>query len=472
VSTEQLVGHATAEGTRRASDSFAEGVRVLGRTGLHCAPLGFSARRLAPDRAEHRRALADALRGGVSLVDVGAADGPGAELVAVVLAQLVQSGEVRRDGVIVVVELDVDAAHERSVIAQGLAKLGLERIDIALLAAGRQVGSIDEPAARDRWRRGLAALEHEATLGHIGAYGVAGDGLALPESAPDHISLADMLEIAHDLAGDAHRLAVARVPMNVLELGAATHRHARAGGRTTLQIAADADVGVIGVRPLSAEIEGRRIALASREPDDPVTAALAVLRRLEGAWADDLGRRIVTEDGRDNAVDLFRWGQELAAALPHISNDLGRWKSLRHDVIAPQVGHASAALLATLSGEPRAEFAAWWMQYGTGLHRAFDAIEARLAGEHSARAWPIALANALDPSLPEPWRTLSLARRVLLTVLSAPIACTCVTMRDPASVWDLLALREHPIRLLSAAAGPVDLPRLAARLAQVGAQAP
>jgi aryl-alcohol dehydrogenase-like predicted oxidoreductase len=470
VSAERLAGHATVEGTRRASDSFAEGVRTLGRTGLVCAPLGFSARKLAPDRAEHRRALADALRGGVTLVDVGPAGGKGAELVAIVLAQLVQAGEVRRDGVIVVVELDVDGGQERAAIEAAHARLGLEHIDLALVAASSAVPTTTGADARERWRRAIAALEDEASAGRIGAYGVAGSGLAQPESDPTHVSLAELLAIARDVAGAEHRLSVARLPLNLLELGAAIHGHARAGGRTTLAVAAEADVGVIAVRPLAAELDGRRIALVTTD-DDAVAEALAILRRLEGAWADDLGRRIVTEDGRDNAIDLFRWGQELAHALPRI-DDASRWQALRHDVIAPQVGHASAALLATLSGEPRAEFAAWWMQYGSALHRAFDAIEARLGAQQHATSWPAALARALDPFLPERWRDLPWSRRALLAVLSAPIACACATMRDPAAVWDLLALREHPIRLLSAAAGPVDLAGVAAQVAQIAAEAP
>ncbi len=463
MSVERLAGHATVEGTRRASDSFAEGVRTLGRTGLACAPLGVSARRLVPDRAEHRRALADALRGGVTLVDVGPAHGPGAELVAIVLAQLVQAGEVRRDGVIVVVELDLDAGDEPAQIEAANARLGVERIDVAVLASA-------SAAAPERWRAAIEALEGEARRGHVGAYGVAGTGLARAESDPLHVSLVDLLAIARDIGGAEHRLALARLPLNLLELGAAIHRHARAGGRTTLQVAADADVGVIAVRPLAAETDRGRIPLTTSE-DDAVAGALATLRRLEGAWADDLGRRIVTEDGRDNAIDLFRWGQELAHALPRI-DDVARWQALRHDVIAPQVGHASAALLATLSGEPRADFAAWWMQYGGALHRAFDAIEARLGVRKHATSWPAALARALDPFLPERWRDLPWPRRALLAVLSAPIACACTTMRDPAAVWDLLALREHPIRLLSAAAGPVDLAAVAAQVAQITAEAP
>jgi len=471
MSAERLVGRATPEGTRRGAEGFAEGARTLGRTGLHCAPIGIATRRLLPDRAEHRRALADALRGGVTIVDAGRPDRTGAELLATVLAQLVQSGEVRRDAIVVVAELDVAAAHERETVEASLAKLGLEHLDVVVLAESGHAAPLAEPAGRDRWRRAFAALEHEASLGRIGHYGVAGRGLALPEGDPDHLALAELVEVARDLAGDAHRFAVAELPMNLLELGALTHAHARAGGRTTLQVAAAADIGVVAVRPLTAEIHdgtgSRRVKLASRSAIDPVVTALAEVRRLEGVWAGDLGKRIVTEDGRDDAVDLFRWGQELATAVPHIDG-LARWQALRHEVIAPQIGQASAALLAALQGESREAFAAWWMQYGRAMHEAFTAIETRLRTD----AWPIALGRTLDPWLPEPWRSVPLAGRALLTVLSAPIACACVTMRDPGAVWDLLALREHPIRLLSAAAGPVDLAGLAAQLAQIVGNAP
>jgi hypothetical protein len=67
------------------------------------------------------------------------------------------------------------------------------------------------------------------------------------------------------------------------------------------------------------------------------------------------------------------------------------------------------------------------------------------------------LAARLDPCLPAPWRSLPLSRKVVLSLLSAPVSCVLVGMRQPGYVADMLALREHPVRLLSAAAGAADL---------------
>ena len=52
-------------------------------------------------------------------------------------------------------------------------------------------------------------------------------------------------------------------------------------------------------------------------------------------------------------------------------------------------------------------------------------------------------------------------------MLSAPVSSVLVGMRQPGYVHDMLALREHPVRLLSAATGPVPFDRLSASLAAI-----
>ncbi len=49
-----------------------------------------------------------------------------------------------------------------------------------------------------------------------------------------------------------------------------------------------------------------------------------------------------------------------------------------------------------------------------------------------------------------------LSQKAVLTVLSAPVSSVLVGMRQPGYVHDILALRDTPIRLLSAGTGPVD----------------
>jgi hypothetical protein len=94
------------------------------------------------------------------------------------------------------------------------------------------------------------------------------------------------------------------------------------------------------------------------------------------------------------------------------------------------------------------------------MHGLFGAIERHLGRRHRALADEVA--QRLDPHLPAPWRTLPLPRKAVLSLLSASISSVLVGMRQPGYVADVLALREHPVRLLSAAAGAADLSAIAA----------
>jgi hypothetical protein len=327
----------------------------------------------------------------------------------------------------------------------------------------------------DRIRRAFGALEELAGAGKIGWYGVSSNGFVDPASEPRATSLRRMLELARELGGDAHHFGVAQLPMNLFELGA---RLEQREGTYPLDIAARGDIGVLVNRPLNAFVDrdGRprlvRLADGGSQSEgvgggDGFAAArerLAAVRKLEAAWATGLGQRLATEDGRDNAVDLFRWGQELANNLDAIT-DPDQWQRVRHETIAPHLGKTSAALLSTLPSDAREAFATWWGAYGTAMHEAFAAIEAGLRSRRydTTRA----VAAALDPLLPEPWRSLPLSRKAVLTLLSAPVSSVLVGMRQPGYVHDILALREHPVRLLSASTGPIAFDRLAAALAQI-----
>lgn len=528
MSESRLVGAATPEGTRRGAESFGAGARTLGRTGYTVSPIGFGGYRVRDDSPLHRRALADALRGGVNLVDTSTnyGDGRSEALVGMVLANLVQQGELRREHVVVVskvgylqgdnlaraqarqppfaevVELRPGLAHcihpefLRAQLTESLERLGLERLDVLLLhnpeyflehAIGRGV-AVEAARAqlRARLQAAFAHLEQEVADGRIGWYGVSSNGFVLDAGATAFTSMADVVAAAEAAAVDRapdgttdgatdgaaaeHHLGVVQLPMNLLELGALQRRHPTAEGeRSPLQVAAAHDLGVLVNRPLNAwgTLEGRErlIRLADQSCDeDPAEAgvdqALARIRKLEGQWATGLGSRIRTEEGEggDDAVDLFRWGRELSHGLPQLGS-LEQWQQLRHEVIAPHLGRTSAALLGALQGEARQQFAAWWEAYGTAMHTLYTAIEQSLGQRHQALAQQ--LAQRLDPHLPAPWRTLPLSRKVVLSLLSAPVSSVLVGMRQPGYVFDLLALREHPVRLLSAAAGAADLSAIA-----------
>lgn len=503
MSEPRLHGHATVEGTARGAESWGAGARTLGRTGLSVSPVGFRGQRVRQGSPLHRRALADALRGGVNLVDAGGLDGEGEALAGLVLCNLVQQGEVRREQVVVVSragELDgeglpraraagvpegeavaledgagrcIHPAWLRRQLDESLRRAGLERLDVLLLheperaledAGARALGPA---AARERLRARLEAafahLEHEVHAGRLGWYGVSSGGLARPADDPMRLSPAEVVAAARAAGGDDHHLGVLQLPMNLLELGALTHAHPTASGpRSALGLAQDHDLGVLVSRPLDAwgRLDGREqlVRLAAQPCRDAgaeeLGQALARVRKLEAQWATGLGARLRTEDGSDDAVDLFRWGQELSRNAAQLGS-LEQWQRLRYEVIAPHLGRTSASLLGALEGEAREQFAAWWEAYGTAMHGVLTAIEDDLGRRHRAQAE--ALAEQLDPHLPLPWRALPLSRKAVLSLLGAPVSSVLVGMRQPGYVADMLTLREHPVRLLSAAAGAADL---------------
>lgn len=168
--------------------------------------------------------------------------------------------------------------------------------------------------------------------------------------------------------------------------------------------------------------------------DPRIGDALAHVRKLEAAWATDLGARIRTGDG--DAADLFRWSRTLERFVAEDGTS-DTWQRLRHEVIAPHVGRASAALLAHLGGEDRDAFAAWWQRYGTALHQAFTAIESAASTPQQR------LAAAIEPLVPEALRALPLACRVLGIALSAPVCAVAVDLRSPADVAQLAAIAQR-----------------------------
>ena len=510
MSEERLPGAASPAGTRRGAESFGAGARTLGRTGLHVSPIGFGGYRVSDSSPVHRRALADALRGGINLIDTSTnyTGGSSERLVGRIVSNLVQQGELRREQLVVVSKVgyvqgeNLQRVQQRSEpyaevvqyaehlwhcihpdfiedqLSESLDRLALSQLDVLLLhnpeyflldAARR---GVDPVAARDhfdaRIKAAFGACERAVADGRIAWYGVSSNGFVVDGAAPERTSIARMVELAREVAGDAHHFAVVQMPMNLFEQGALT---AAADGKSPLDIASAHDLGVLVNRPLNAlsNIGGveRLVRLAARgeaaDGTGDLDAPLARLRKLEAQWATGLGQQLVTEAG-DDAGDLFRWGRELSARVDGIGS-IEQWRRLRHEVIAPHLGKTSSALLAALTGEAKERFAQWWEAYGKALHDSFAAIEARVGAKTAALVDDISA--RLNPLVPAPWRELPLSDKAVLSLLGTPVACVLVGMRRPGYVADMLTLRDTPMRVLSAAAGAVDLRAVGAKLAEL-----
>ena len=105
----------------------------------------------------------------------------------------------------------------RYCIAKSRQNLGLRTIDVYFLHnPEQQAGAVDPRELRERIRAAFAVLEEAAGRGEIGAYGCATwDGLRVAPDARGHLSLEDLVAIAREVGGDAHRFRVVQVPISL-----------------------------------------------------------------------------------------------------------------------------------------------------------------------------------------------------------------------------------------------------------------
>ncbi len=111
-------------------------------------------------------------------------------------------------------------------VARSLENLGAERVDVVYLhnpEAQRAIASDVEVYARIR--RSIEVLEELVAEGRIGAWGVATwEAFRADSGAPEHLSLARLVSLAHEVAGAAHHFALVQAPLSLLAPEAAVRR--------------------------------------------------------------------------------------------------------------------------------------------------------------------------------------------------------------------------------------------------------
>ncbi len=170
------------------------------------------------------------------------------------IARLIRDGRVRRDQLVVATKVgflpfdghvpaDPEAYLQRTYVATGilearevvagchsiapsflhdqlrrsLANLALERIDVYYVHNPEtQLQEADRVEFHARMKAAFAFLEAQADAGRIGAYGIATwNGLRRPRQAADSLSLAELVRLAEELRGPAHRFRFVQVPFNL-----------------------------------------------------------------------------------------------------------------------------------------------------------------------------------------------------------------------------------------------------------------
>jgi aryl-alcohol dehydrogenase-like predicted oxidoreductase len=105
----------------------------------------------------------------------------------------------------------------RDCLARSRANLGLGAVDVYYVHnPEQQLAAVTYDELLDRLRAAFAALEECAERGEIGVYGCATwQALRVEPGARGHLSLVDLVQLAREIAGDAHHFRFVQLPINL-----------------------------------------------------------------------------------------------------------------------------------------------------------------------------------------------------------------------------------------------------------------
>jgi len=150
-------------------------------------------------------------------------------------------------------------------IAASRQNLGLRTIDVYYLHnPGQQLSSVPIDELRDRLRAAFSTMEEAASRGDIGVYGIATwDEFRVAPGSPGYLSVEDLVHLAKDVAGDAHRLRAVQMPVNLAMPEAVRGATQFLAGRLVPALTAVSELGLTAIG--SASLMQSR--LASGLPD-------------------------------------------------------------------------------------------------------------------------------------------------------------------------------------------------------------
>ena len=477
LSGRRLQGSATIQGTAgyagrkigSISPALAQGFTTWGKTGLTGSRLGFGTYRVATQEAEHREALTTALRAGCNVIDTSSnyMDGDSERLAGSVLAELVKSGDIAREEVIVVSKLGYVQGHNLAQaqarekagkpypemvkygegiwhclhpefladqLAASLDRLSLETLDICLLhnpeyflSQGKLNGREALASRRDEFYRRLREafhyLESQVAAGRLRYYGVSSNTVTAVADDPEATSLSRMLEAAKEAAGSGapHHFALLQCPMNLYESGAAVVANTGAAGTVTpLALAQKEGLAVLVNRPLNA-MPGRgggMIRLADVPVEAPAVSfedQCARVSKLEDQYRREIASGVEHSGQGMVPADFFNWAEELAKIRSQVQG-LEHWEQIEHQMIAPHVNQVLRALSQMLTGQAAERWETWRDAYVPELLALLKEVR-REAAERS-RARSATVTQRLDPLLPTHRRAHSLSRKALWVLAS------------------------------------------------------
>ncbi|MGD8774881.1 MAG: aldo/keto reductase [Syntrophobacterales bacterium] len=479
-----IEGFATPEATESDTKKYSTyHYGELNGTGLLVSQAGFGCYRADISLPTHKEALRAALLGGINLIDTSSnyGDGGSEKLVGVVLQELISSGDLRRESVVVVSKVGYlqgqnyqlsqerkrkgDPFKELVLYAEGLehcihpeflkdqltrslARLEMTTLDFYLLHnpeyflswANKTGISLDEARENyyDRIKRAFQHLEGEVEGGRIKYYGISSNTFPYPATNPEFTSLQTIWEIAESISRQ-HHFRLIQLPMNLLETGAVTESN-QANGQSVLEFAREKNLGVLINRPLNAIDGNRLIRLAdvdSRKPasEDEINARIEALVRSEQV----LKNRVLPE------LNLTSYPQQqimeqisIGEILRHHWRKFGtyeRWQELQSSYFLPRFLGVVQFLSQNL--DLTEEASNWIASHKELLEETFGSVASIYQGAAAEKSAQLrAMVSPVDKEWAEAQPLSQMAVRALRS--TAGITTVLVGMRQEAYVKDVL----------------------------------
>ena len=503
-----LSGNATVQGTaayasrtmaRDGEAGLANGFTVLGATGLTTTRLGFGTYRIDTQNSEYREALKKALRQSCNLIDTSTnyTDGDSERLVGSVLAELIASGEVHRDEIIVVSKigyiqgqnLRLAEAKEKAgrsyselvkygdgiwhcihpefladQLTLSLDRLGLATLDLCLLhnpeyflSEAVHRGNTDLEKLRTdfyaRLERAFVYFETQVSAGRLRFYGVSSNTVTSAADDPEATSLARMVQAAEAAAqsvgASTHHFRVLQCPMNLFEAGA--FRTANTGqfqSQTVLEYARQNHIAVLVNRPLNAMVAPNRMLRLADLPLEgqplDIDQQLSKVGALEQEYRTTFAPNMPPSGTGTAPAEYFNWSAELHRIRQQIQG-LEHWEQIEHHMIAPHINQVLQLLSHQLSGDVAEQWERWRQRYIPELLTLLRGFRHEAILKSQAQTERVA--RAIDPLLPTSRRVASLSQKMLWLLASTPgVTCVLNGMRTRRYVEDSLAiLKWEPI---------------------------
>ena len=487
-----IYGYATEDATKAiARRHHPLSVADIGTTGLSVSQAGFGCYRTSTGVAHHKSALQKALCEGINLIDTSSnyADGESESLVGEVLANLIASGQLSREQIVVVSKVgylqgqNYELSRKRKQAGQpfpelveygeglehcihpeflmdqlnrSLERLKLKTLDFYLLHnpeyylewAQKNCHALE--AARTEYyrriRKAFEYLEEEVVRGRIRYYGISSNTFPAAADQPDFTCLATVWDIAESLAA-SHHFRLVQLPLNLMEAGAVLEKN-QPGGDSVLEFAQHKGLGVLVNRPLNAFYNNQLIRLAQastsvRQSKDEIVRKIQFLTKSEKSlWMKFLPTINIPPGLRARIKEQIAVGD----ILKHHWLNFGsyeNWRQIKAGNLQPRIEGVMDFL--EPYGSQNEDISNWVTSHRARIEEAFDAVASIYAEKAARRVDRIRrVMAAADPN----WAAEgTLSQKAVRAVRSAPgVSCVLVGMRREEYVADVLAELRRPVK--------------------------